>query len=105
MKLRGKLKKANVRLENQEKMIVGLERGNRYLHDVCERTRQEAAEKLEEAAQNNELMLLLLAGCALAAGGEIRIRTDNMKRALEGKRIQFQADLERHEAVIAVCEE
>nr|DAL19747.1 MAG TPA_asm: hypothetical protein [Caudoviricetes sp.] len=50
-------------------------------------------------------MLLLMAGCALAAGGEIRIRTDNMKRALEGKRIQFQADLERHEAVIAVCEE
>lgn len=47
MKLRGKLKKANVRLENQEKMIAGLERGNRYLHDVCERTRQEAAEKLE----------------------------------------------------------
>lgn len=105
MKVREKLKRANRQLENQKKMIVGLERGNRYLHGVCERAQREIAEQQEAEKQKDELMLFLMAGCALAAGGEIRIRTDNMKRALEGKRIQFQANLEQHEAVIAVCEE
>lgn len=105
MKLRGKLKKANVRLENQEKMIAGLERGNRYLHDVCERTRQEASEKLEEAAQNNELMLFLMAGCALAAGGAVTIQTENMSRVLEEKRVLFHADFEKHLATVSVVDE
>lgn len=76
-----------------------------YLHDVCERTRQEAAEKLEEAAQNNELMLFLMAGCALAAGGAVTIQTENMSRVLEEKRVLFHADFEKHLATVSVVDE
>lgn len=47
MKVREKLKRAKRQLENQEKMIAGLERGNRYLHGVCERAQREIAEQQE----------------------------------------------------------
>lgn len=105
MKVREKLKRAKRQLENQEKMIAGLERGNRYLHGVCERAQREIAEKLEEAAQNNELMLFLMAGCALAAGGAVTIQTENMSRVLKEKRVLFHADFEKHLATVSVVDE
>ena len=52
MKVREKLKRAKRQLENQEKMIAGLERGNRYLHGVCERAQREIAEQQEAEKQS-----------------------------------------------------
>ena len=102
MKVREKLKRAKKQLENQEKMIAGLERGNRYLYGVCEREKQEAAEQRELEKQKDELMIFLLAGCALAAGGAVTIQTENMNRVLEEKRVLFQADFEKHLATVSV---
>ena len=99
MKVREKLKRAKRQLENQEKMIAGLERGNRYLHGVCERAQREIAEQQEAEKQKDELMLFLMAGCALAAGG-----AENMSRVLEEKRVLFHADFEKHLATVSVEE-
>jgi len=100
MKVREKLKRAKRQLENQEKMIAGLERGNRYLHGVCERAQREMV-----AQQEDELMLFLMAGCALAAGGAVTIQTENMGRVLEEKRVLFHADFEKHLATVSVVDE
>ena len=83
MKVREKLKRAKRQLENQEKMIAGLERGNRYLHGVCERAQREIAEQQE---------------------AEKQIQTENMSRVLEEKRVLVHADFEKHLATVSVEE-
>ena len=104
MKVREKLNRAKRQLENQEKMIAG-ERGNRYLHGVCERAQREIAEQQEAEKQKDELMLFLMAGCARAAGGAVTIQTENMSRVLEEKRVLFHADFEKHLATVSVVDE
>ena len=96
--------RAKRQLENQEKMIAGLERGNRYLHGVCERAQREMVAQQEAEKQKDELMLFLMAGCALAAGGAVTIQTENMSRVLEEKRVLFHADFEKHLATVSVEE-
>lgn len=105
MKVREKLKRAKRQLENQEKMIAGLERGNRYLHGVCERAQREMVAQQEAEKQKDELMLFLMAGCALAAGGAVTIQTENMSRVLKEKRVLFHADFEKHLATVSVVDE
>ena len=105
MKVREKLKRAKRQLENQEKMIAGLERGNRYLHGVYERAQREMVAQQEAEKQKDELMLFLMAGCALAAGGAVTIQTENMGRVLEEKRVLFHADFEKHLATVSVVDE
>ena len=83
MKVREKLKRAKRQLENQEKMIAGLERGNRYLHGVCERAQREMV-----AQQEAE-----------------KIQTENMSRVLKEKRVLFHADFEKHLATVSVVDE
>lgn len=97
MKTRTKLKRAKERTAALERKLEGMQRGERYLFALCERTKREAeAEK--------EAMLLLLAGCALAAGGEITVHTEKLQRALAGKEIRFGADGAQHTATICVRE-
>ena len=104
MRTRVKMKKAKQQIENQEKIIEGLERGNRYLFGLCEKTKAEAAEKNKAAETEKEVMLLLLAGCAAAAGGEITIHTENMRRVLQEAEMEFKADFENHKATIRLKE-
>lgn len=104
MKLRTKLKRANKQIEILEKVIAGLKRGNRYLFGLCEKTKAEAAEKIKAAEAEKEVMLMLLAGCALAVGGEIIVHTENMGRVLEENEIEFKADFENHKATIRLKE-
>ena len=86
-------------------MIAGLERGNRYLHGVCERAQREMVAQQEAEKQKDELMLFLMTGCALAAGGAVTIQTENMGRVLEEKRVLFHADFEKHLATVSVVDE
>lgn len=104
MNMRTKLKRAKRQLENQEKVIAGLERGSGYMVSVCEKTKAEAAAKIKAAEAEKEVMFLLLAGCALAAGGEIAVNTENMGRVLEENEIECKADFENHKATIRLKE-
>lgn len=87
-----------------EKAIAGLKRGNHYLFGLCEKTKLEAAQKIKEVETEKDVMFMLLAGCALAAGGEITIQTENMGRVLEENEIEFKADFENHKATIRLKE-
>lgn len=100
MGLRTKLKMAKSEIERQRKKIAGLERGNRFLLRLCE----DKEERIAMMGAENEVLVLLVNGCALAAGGKITVHTENLKQVLEGYEIEYQADKEKHTVSISVKE-
>lgn len=100
MKLREKLKRAKKEIRNQEKIIAGMDRRNRFLFGLCE----EADKKIARLGAENEVLKLLLKGCVLAAGGEITVHTKNLKQVLEEYETEYQADKEKHTVSISVKE-
>lgn len=52
----------------------------------------------------NEVLELLVNGCALAAGGKITVNTEDLKQILEEYEITYQADKEKHTVSISVTE-
>lgn len=97
MKMRTKLKQAKRQNEKYQA-------GAAYLFGVCERTRAEL-EQLQKAAQaERDLLMLLVACCVIAAGGEITMQTENMRRVMEEKRLEFDVDGARHTLMARVRE-
>lgn len=100
MGLRTNLKKAKSEIERQRKTIAGMERRNEFLLNLCET----AAKEIERRSAENDVLLLLVNGCAIAAGGKITVQTENMKQILEDYEITYQADMEKHTVSISVKE-
>lgn len=100
MGMRTKLKKAKSEIERQRNKIAGMERRNGLLLGLCEN----AAKEIETLNAENEVLILLMNGCALEAGGKITVQTENLKQILEGYEITYQADKEKHTVSISVTE-
>ncbi|MGN0133787.1 MAG: hypothetical protein ACI4AO_03605 [Anaerotignum sp.] len=88
MGLRTKLKIAKSEIERQRKLIAGLDRRNRFLLDLC----KNAENEIELRNEENKVLMLLVNGCVLAAGGKITVHTVNLKKILEGYEIAYQLD-------------
>lgn len=97
MKMRAKLKQAKRQNERYRA-------GEAYLFGVCERTRAELEQLREAREAERAVTMLLLTGCVIAAGGKITLQTENMQRVMEEKRLQFDADAERHTVTLCVTE-
>lgn len=100
MGLRTKLKVAKSEIERQRKTIAGMNRRNEFLLNLCE----DAGDKIKLLRAENEVFELLVNGCALAAGGKITVKTENLKQILEDYEITYQADKEKHTVSISVKE-
>lgn len=100
MGLRTKLKRAKIKIERQGKLLVVMNRRNEFLLNLCE----DAGDKINLLRAENEVLELLMNGCALEAGGKITVHTENLKQVLEGYEIEYQADKEKHTVSISVKE-
>lgn len=77
-----------------------MNRRNEFLLNLCE----DAGDKINLLRAENEVLELLMNGCALEAGGKITVHTENLKQVLEGYEIEYQADKEKHTVSISVKE-
>lgn len=100
MKLRGKLKQEQRKNHKILERMAGMERGSRYLFGICEKLREEKRQLEAE----KEVLMMLVEGCALAAGGEITIQTRNLKRVLEEYDVTYLADEKTHTATVRLQE-
>ena len=95
MKLRTKLKREKNRVQVLEEALLGMERGKKYLYDLCERVEAEKKREVATLKTTKDLLRMILERIVVEAGS-IELRTDDMKETIEKYDIKYHVETEGH---------